>query len=456
MIAEYMRRLKIQRRLIVSRTINVEDLVDEQKIGKFHIRLLIWLFLIMLLDGYDISAVAFAGPQLIKAWGIERSALGIVLSASLFGILIGSFGFGYIGDRYGRKIALIVSCFIFGLFSLLAVWSTTPTELSILRALAGIGIGGVMPNAVALSAEYAPKRLRATMIILMFTGNTFGAALPGAITLWLVPQYGWPVLFLIGGVIPVVLSLVLCFVLPESIKFLALHERHKSRMLEIVRSLKPGIEVGPDDRFVTHEVVATKSRLRQLFEGKFAIATPLLWFVFGLNLMVFYFLSSWMPTLVASAGVPPGRGVLALTIFQLGGTCGGIALSRMVDRRGLQPIYFMFMLAVPVVGSIGYFASGSALLLMVAAFLSGFFVLGLQFGLNATPGMIYPTSCRANGAGCAFGIGRLGAVLGPIIGGLLIGMQLPISTLYMYAAAPLAIGAVACFMLSGALKLKAL
>jgi AAHS family 4-hydroxybenzoate transporter-like MFS transporter len=178
----------------------------------------------------------------------------------------------------------------------------------------------------------------------------------------------------------------------------------------------------------------------------------LLWLVFALNLMVFYFINSWMPTLVAAADVPASRGAIALTMFQLGGTCGGLALSRMVDRFGLKPIYGMFLIAVPVVASIGYLATSSPVLLMFAAFLAGFCVLGVQFGLNATPGMIYPTSCRANGAGFAFGVGRLGAVLGPLLGGLLISLQLPIQKLYIAAAAPMVIGAFACFILARTLK----
>jgi MFS transporter, AAHS family, 4-hydroxybenzoate transporter len=436
----------------MSRVINVEDLVDEQKIGRVNLSLLFWLFLVMMLDGYDITAAAFAGPQLVQSWGVARAALGPMLSASLFGILIGSFVFGYVGDRYGRKIGTIVSCLVFGVFTLAAASATTLNELTLLRFLAGIGIGGVFPNAVALSAEYAPRRLRATMVILMFTGNTFGASLPGLVSLWLVGQYGFQVLFLIGGAVTIVLTACLCFTLPESIKFLALNELHRSRMIKMLRRLKPDFVAADGDRFVIHEAVGSKFRLRQLFAGNFALATPLLWLVFALNLMIFYFINSWMPTLVAAADGAATRGVLALTIFQLGGTCGGLALSRLVDRHGLKPIYIMFVIAVPVVASIGYLATRSPELLMVAAFLAGFCVLGLQFGLNATPGMIYPTSCRANGAGFAFGVGRVGAVLGPIVGGILIGMQLPIQSLYVFAAAPLVIGAAACFILARSLK----
>lgn len=435
----------------MSRTINVEDVVDNLKIGRFNINLLFWLFLVMMLDGYDITAAAFAGPHLVKEWGVERAALGPMLGASLFGILVGSLFFGYVGDRYGRKIGTIASCLMFGVFTLAATWSTSLTELSLLRFLAGIGIGGVFPNAVALSAEYAPKRLRATMVILMFTGTTFGASLPGLVSMTLVPTYGYQVLFSLGGVVIIALSLCLFFTLPESVRYLALKGK-KERTVQMLRRLDPTIELDANDRFVTHEAVGSKFRLGQLFEGKFALATPLLWLVFAVNLMVYYFINSWMPTLVAAVDGTASRGVLALTIFQVGGTCGGLMLSRLVDKQGLKPITILFCVAVPVVASIGYLATSSPDLMLIAAFIGGFCVLGLQFGLNATPGMLYPTSCRANGAGFAFGVGRVGAVLGPVAGGILIGMQLPIKTLYVYAAGLLVLGAIACFLLTKTLK----
>lgn len=436
----------------MSRIINVEDVIDEQKIGRFNIVLLFWLFLVMMLDGYDITAAAFAGPELVRTWGVARADLGPMLSASLFGILIGSFVFGYIGDRYGRKIGTILSCVVFGVFTIAVAWSTNLTEMTILRLLAGIGIGGIFPNAVALSAEYAPKRLRATMIILMFTGNTIGAALPGLVSMLWVHAHGFQILFLIGGIAPLVLALCLCFTLPESIKFLALDESRKARTLQMLRRLKPDFAFTEDDRFITNEAAGSKFRMKQLFAGRFALATPLLWLLFALNLMIFYFINSWMPTLAAAADAPAGRGVLALTIFLLGGTCGGLALSRLVDKQGLKPIYIMFIIAVPVVASIGYLTVASPDLLLAAAFIAGFCVLGLQFGLNATPGLIYPTSCRANGAGWAFGVGRLGAALGPLIGGILIGMKLPIQTLYVFAALPLIAGAIACFFLDRTIR----
>ncbi len=435
----------------MSRIINVEDTIDNLKIGRFNINLLFWLFLVMLLDGYDISAAAFAGPHIVSDWGVERAALGPMLGASLFGILVGSLALGNIGDRYGRKAGTVISCLIFGVFTLAAAWASSLTELSVLRFLAGIGMGGVFPNAVALSAEYAPKRLRATMVILMFTGNTFGGTLPGLVSVWLVPAHGFQILFLLGGIIMIAVSLCLCLTLPESVRYLALRGR-KERTIDMLRRAAPGIDVSDNDQFVTHEAAGSRFRLAQLFEGKFALATPLLWLAFAINLMIFYFTNSWMPTLVSAVDGTPTRGVLALTIFQLGGTCGGLALSRLVDKQGLKPITIMFCIAAPVVASLGYLATSWPNLMLFAAFIGGFCVLGLQFGLNATPGMLYPTSCRANGAGFAFGVGRVGAVLGPVVGGVLIGMHLPITMLYVYAGAPMLIGAAASFALMKTLK----
>jgi len=188
---------------------DVSRLIDERHINGFNIRLLVVSFLIILFDGYDITAVAFAGPFLVKEWGITNmAALGPVFSASLFGVLFGSPAFGYIGDRYGRKIAVIVSCLTFGGFTLACSSAGSVTELLYLRFLAGIGTGGLLPNIIALNAEFAPRRIRATMIIVLFTGITFGGALPGFISATLVPTYGWYVLFLLGGIAPIAIGTV--------------------------------------------------------------------------------------------------------------------------------------------------------------------------------------------------------------------------------------------------------
>ncbi|MFZ0127082.1 MAG: MFS transporter, partial [Xanthobacteraceae bacterium] len=202
----------------------VSRLLDERGLSSFHIKLLIWSLFIVLIDGYDIGAIAFAAPSLVRAWGIDREALGPVFSASLVGILFGSAIFGWVGDRYGRKAALVGSLLLFGIFTWIAAYSSTITQMFWLRLIAGIGIGGVIPNVIAINIESAPRRLRATLGLIAVGFVPIGGAIPGFVSAALVPQYGWQLLFVIGGIVPIVIAVAAIIGLPESIKFMAIHE----------------------------------------------------------------------------------------------------------------------------------------------------------------------------------------------------------------------------------------
>jgi AAHS family 4-hydroxybenzoate transporter-like MFS transporter len=175
----------------VSQVLHLEELIDGQKFGRFNINVLVWSFLAMVADGYDMAGLASAAPELSRTWHMGAKAFGPALSASLFGILFGAPLLGFAGDRFGRKTVMITGCIIYSLGTLATVWATNLDQVVVLRVLTGIGLGGLMPNAIALNSELAPKRLRATLIVLMFTGITTGAAIPGAIQAWLIPQHGW-------------------------------------------------------------------------------------------------------------------------------------------------------------------------------------------------------------------------------------------------------------------------
>jgi AAHS family 4-hydroxybenzoate transporter-like MFS transporter len=429
--------------------IDVARFVDEQKFGAFHVKLLILSFFIVLFDGYDIGAAPFAAPSWLKAWGIaDRAALAPVLAASLIGILFGAPILGFVGDVFGRKKAIIVSCLIFGGFTWAGAWADSLHAMWWLRLLAGVGIGGLLPNLIALNAEFAPRRMRATMIILMFTGITFGGSVPGAVAAWWVPHYGWSIIFVIGGVAPIIMAAVAGVALPESIKYLTVKGR-AAQVARILNAMQPGAAVSPGAKFVlADERHATSFSPRLLLSDGLATITPLLWLLFVLNLMGFYFLASWNPTLLASANVSQGMAAIGTALFQIGGTIGGLTLSRPIDRKGFLPVTILFVIAVPVIASIGYVGRISPALLMLVLVLGGFCVLGLQFGLNAASAMIYPTAVRSNGSGWAFGIGRFGSIAGPYVGGYLIARHVPIEHLYALAAIPFAIGAVACYALT--------
>jgi AAHS family 4-hydroxybenzoate transporter-like MFS transporter len=428
---------------------DVSRFIDERKLTRFNAALVIWSFFIVLFDGYDISAISFAAPELIRTWGISnRAALGPVFSASLFGILIGSPLFGYLGDRYGRKVAVIASCLLFGIFTLAACWAANLQGLLYLRFFAGIGIGGLLPNLIALNAEYAPRRFRATLIIVMFTGITFGGSVPGAISVWLVPHFGWQAIFAVGGVLPILMAAAAALWLPESLKHLVVKEE-RARALALLSAMNPGHSIAAGARLaVADEKVYKGFNPKYLFEGGLALITPLLWICFACNLMGFYFLISWLPTLLTGAKLPPSEAAIATALVQIGGTVGGLALARPIDAKGFLPVTILFALAVFAVGALGYVGLSSTGTLMLVVFLAGFCVLGLQFGLNAASAMIYPTSVRSNGSGWAFGVGRVGSVAGPIVGGVLIGMKMPLQDLFLWATVPFMVGTLACIALT--------
>jgi AAHS family 4-hydroxybenzoate transporter-like MFS transporter len=425
--------------------VQVSHFLDQHGLGAFQIKLIIWSVLLAMIDGYDIGAIAFAAPSLIKEWHIAPKELGLVLSASNIGVLFGSQIFGWVGDRFGRKTALIICNLLFGIFTFIAAYSTNLTELSWLRFFAGLGIGGVIPNLVAINAESAPRNLRATLAIIAVGLVPLGGALAGFAAATLVPHYGWQILFEIGGIVPVVFALAAIATLPESIKFMTLHESHRGKMEALLTAIRPDYKVPPNARFVIEDEKQSPSSPIYLFGNGLAAITPLTWLMFACNLMGYFFLISWTPTLMGAAHVPPQMAALAGAALQVGGTVGALLLCWWLQKARFLAIAILFVIAVPVVGSIGYAGLSSTGALIAATFFAGFIVLGIQSGINVVGAMIYPTSLRANGSGWQLGIGRFGAIIGPLLGALFVG--LPVPQLYMWSAIPFAVGAVVCFVI---------
>jgi AAHS family 4-hydroxybenzoate transporter-like MFS transporter len=424
--------------------VQVSRLLDERGLSSFQIKLIIWSFFIVLIDGYDIAAIAFAAPSLAKEWALKPGSLGPVFSASLIGILFGSGIFGWVGDRYGRKAALVWSNLVFGVFTLAAAYSTNLDQMFWLRLLAGLGIGGVIPNVVAINAESAPRKLRATLAIIAVGCVPLGGAIPGFVTAVFVPQYGWQILFLIGGIVPIVIAIAAMVGLPESIKFMALHEGQRRKMESTIKAIRPDYQVPANAKFVIEDEKQFPGfNPGYLFSDGLALITPLLWLLFALNLMGYFFLISWTPTLMTAAKLPPATAALAGAMLQVGGTVGALLLCWWLQKHRFLAVAIMFVIAVPVVGSIGFAGLTSKAVLLTATFFAGFFVLGIQSGINVIGALIYPTSLRANGSGWELGIGRIGSIVGPIVGGLLIGLS--VDKLYMWSALPFVAGAVICF-----------
>ena len=428
--------------------IDIGDVVDAQRIRAFNIKLFIWSFLLLLTDGYDFAAAGFAAPSLIKAWNIQNLAvLGPVFSASLVGIALGAPLLGYLADRVGRKKVLILGTVIFSIFTFAAAWADGVSSFLVLRFFAGVGLGGVMPVTITLNAEYMPRRVRATLVSLVFVGLPVGVGIPGLVTAFLVPYYGWPIIFLIGGVVPLVIAACVGLTIPESAKFLVLRADRHRELAAVVRLIAPGLDVPADAQFVMREDGPSgKAGFRELFTGDLAVKTPLIWLLFATVGMVLYFIQTWLPTLLGTVGVPPAHAAIATTLYQAGAIVGTLAIGLPVDRYGAWPLTVAIALASPVVALLGTPGLGESTL-MGLLFVSGALILGAQNGLNAFTSMVYPAAVRAKGVGTALAIARVGSISGAVIGGFLIAAHLSLEALFLYTATPMIVASLAaCFL----------
>jgi AAHS family 4-hydroxybenzoate transporter-like MFS transporter len=352
---------------------------------------------------------------------------------------------GILGDRAGRKRTIIVGCVVLAAFSFATMYATDLATLRLLRIGSGIGVGGVLPSVIALGTEYSPKRVQAAIVWLLLIGYQAGAASGALVSGFLIAPYGWQVMFFVGGVLPIVTALLVLLFLPESVRFLALDPNRDGRIRKILRRIHP--EFAADARLVVHEEKRTGFRLPYLFTEGRTVFTVLLWIVFVANLMALQFLVTWLPTVLESPTLSREAAAGASVLVQAGGVAGGLVVSRFLDKGKIMPIAVALALGVPMVALIGS-SGGSNVLLMLATFGAGCAILGAQTNLHAVAGRFYPTFIRANGIGWANGVGRIGSILGPVIGGVLIGLDLPISQLFLCAAVPPLCAAIGCFALA--------
>ncbi|WP_250627142.1 MFS transporter [Pinirhizobacter soli] len=427
--------------------VSLDELVDGQKIGSLVIRIVVLSLLVQCADGFDLAAMSYAAPELIRAWHFPPADLGPVFSAGLVGMALGGPLLGYVGDRYGRRVAIIVSTVVYGLFSLATVFAPNLTVMLLLRFVLGVGLGGLLPNTVALNAEFAPRRLRATLIIIMFMGLAVGGILPSVVATTL-SRFGWQAFFVVGGVAPLLLAVALYFLLPESIKFLVAKKGGGPEATRLAAALRPDLAITPETRLVmtAPRDGANTFSPALLFADGLAWITVLVWLLFSAALVVNFFVNSWMPTLFRAEGLTANQTAVTQAAYYVGGIVGGLAISRMIDRWGIVAIAGYFLLGCPVVASIGT-PGLSHVALTFAVFLTGACVLGSQLGMNAVTGMIYPTTIRSKGAGWASAVGRIASTLGPVAGGALIARHTPLPKLFLAPLVPLAIGAMGAFAL---------
>lgn len=431
-----------------SKAIDIAALIDRNPVSSFQKWLLVLVGMTVVMDGFDVQAMSFVAPAIIKDMGVTKAMLGPVFGAGLLGMLVGSLTLSVLADRIGRRPVLLGATVFFSACMLYTATVSSVTELQVLRFIAGLGLGAIMPNAMALAGEFSPKRSRVTLMMLVSCGYTIGAVVGGLLSAVLISSYGWRSVFWVGGAIPLIMVVLMYLRMPESLQFLVVRGRRLEQVGESLRKIDPTVHIDLDTRYVVPEPQDKGAPVAELFRHGRAMTTVLLWVVNFMNLLNLYFLSSWLPTIAASAGLSTTNAVLVGTALWIGGVTGTVLMGPVIDRIGffkvLIPAFAVAAVTIVLIGQPGL--SLPALFGVVA--ISGFCIIGSQPAVNALAATYYPTAERSTGIGWSLGIGRFGSIVGPVLGGVLIQRQWANSEIFVAVALPAAISAFMLFLMS--------
>lgn len=433
----------------MSLRVDLTAALDERPMGRFQKSVVALCFLVSLVDGYDLVAISYAAPAMRAAGLFQPSQLGAIFSAALLGAMTGNFVCGPLGDTLGRRKVIIFSTLLFGAFTLATAFATSFVVLVAIRFIAGFGLGVANISCYALSAEYAPKKQGESTVMLVAAGYTIGAALGGFFAAYLVPTYGWPAVFYVGGCCGLLLAGLLVLELPESIRFLVAQQARQSEVTDVLRKIDPGRQIAPGTEYFIREDVKKGFSGRHLFSDGYIAATILFWLMCFMNLMELFFVQQWLPTLANSSGINLSSAASAGAILQIGALCGAVLYAFVLQgyHRPFLLLAFGFICGAASFLLLGQTAS-SVPLFMLCVFATGLFVPGLQIALNGIIAMHYPTFIRATGLSWAIGVGRIGSVVGPVFAGLLLTWQWTPSEVLSAAALPALISTVAALVMA--------
>jgi MFS transporter, AAHS family, 4-hydroxybenzoate transporter len=419
-----------------ARSIDVQTFLNEHPFSPFQWLIFALCFCVVLLDGFDTAAIGYIAPSLVSEWGVERSALGPVLSAALFGLVVGSLSAGPLADRFGRKTVLTIAASIFGLACLASAFSAGLNQLITWRFITGLGLGAAMPNAVTMMNEYCPEARRATLTNAMFCGFPLGAALGGFLAAWMIPHLGWRSVLLLGGLAPLVLTILILFLLPESVRYMVAKNYPAERIREALHRVQPAVTEFPLAMTVTEEtekLAQASSSIGVVLSSELLVGSIMLWLAYFMGLVIFYALINWMPVLLKDAGVTPSTAALVSALFPLGGF-GAILSGWLMDRFNANLIIAAcFALTAAAVYAIGQ-STGHIALLMLVVLGAGTMMNTAQSSLPTLAAAFYPTNGRATGVAWMMGIGRFGGIAGSFLVAELSRRNLDFSQIFMIVA----------------------
>jgi AAHS family 4-hydroxybenzoate transporter-like MFS transporter len=370
------------------------------------------------------------------------------LTAGLVGVMLGAALLAPLADRVGRRRVIVYSCVAFGIGSLLTVWVDSLATLTVVRFLTGLGLGSALPNAIGLASEYAPHRRRALIVMFVGSGISLGAIGAGIAAARLITLFGWQVVFVVGAVLPLLLAAALARWLPESIRLAAVTPRLKHEAQILLRRLKPELAAG-NVEIVSADSEGGRATVADLFKDGRGVATVSLWVAFFMSLLNVYLAINWLPTSLAASGFSETQAAEMTTLYHVGGVLGTYAIGLTMDRLG---VYRMVLVALSL-AVIGFYAFATVTELSqwpttAILMLAGIGVIGAQVGVTALASITYPVAMRATGLGWALGVGRVGSIVGPTVGGIMLATASDPRSVYLGCVIPVLAGMAAIAALS--------
>jgi MFS transporter, AAHS family, 4-hydroxybenzoate transporter len=421
----------------------VEHALENQRIGGLQIRVAALCSLVQICDAFDVNSIGVVVPSLTHVWNLPGPAFTVAFLWSSIGILVGALSAGPIGDRVGRRPLLLVSLTIFGIASLLSAFANSLQMLTILRFFTGLGIGGGFPGAASLTGDYAPLRRRALLIMISFTGAPVGGFICGQLAGVLLPLFGWRSIFVVGGIVPLLIVAALAVWLPESPRFLAAKRNPTPREAALLRRL----DIAPGQTTMAGLDLAQGNPIGMLFSKGYALQTVLLWIIFFCSLLNLFLFAYWLPEVLHLTGLTPGQAAFTSSFREAGAIVAVLYLGVLIDRFGPErSLAWHYAVGIIFIGAIALLAM-PYLLLVGSIFFAGMTIVGSQTGANAACGKLYPARMRTSGLGWALGIGRLGGIAAPALGGYLLRSGLPPTQIFLSACGFALIAAVATGLL---------
>ncbi len=424
----------------------VNEIIDERPLSRFQSVTILLCALVLVLDGFATQSIGFLAPSMADSLHLSVHTFGPVFAAALIGLTISSLIAGPLADRVGRKTPIVLSTLTFAIFSIATARATTFDELVAFRFLAGLGLGGAIPNVVALTTEYAPNRLQQVLVTALFCGMPLGALLGGLVSSVMLPLWGWRSVFYAGGIVPLAVALFLIKALPESVRFLSARGGNGRAIKKILALIAPEVPLSDVDLSPSRDEGSLQGNpLPHLFAEGRGPGTVLLWIPFFMNLLMLYFIINWLPALLRQTHMPASAGIMAVSLFSLGGIAGSLLQGRVMNICGRSATLLAeFLLSLLLIGSLAF--TSSLVLMMTTTFVLGLFIQGAQAGLNALSAMFYPTSIRSTGIGWALGVGRLGSIVGPVLGGIMMSHEWPLREIFFAGAIPALLAALAIML----------